>query len=422
MVGYKRPERARARTQVLLPPQVPDFGLSADPEFPQVEFEFVVLLLDGFRLVLIPQHEIGIQLEKSQRIRTVAEFFVPHLPVGNDPFDGGGDQRILVHGDHFGIGQQPEREVVYRPHVATDQQRGGEDGPQRNMGILFVGGQLGFVGIGTPAVSQPADHQHIGVVVPARGRGLRANVLRHEVIADDIRLLTALWPDREHAPHAGQFFTLRAWGADEAPFLSRPISVHKWDAETQTVEFLYAVVGEGTRKLTTLKKGDSFQLTGPMGNGFDVADILSKYQKIAVVGGGIGTAPMYQLTRELAAGGVKPDVFFGFRDKPYCMEEYRSIAGIVKVSTDTGAVGFHGFVTQLYDPADYDVVLVCGPTVMMRNAARLCAEKGTPCFVSLEKKMACGIGACLGCTCETRSGEGKSVCKNGPVFDAAEVF
>ena len=72
--------------------------------------------------------------------------------------------------------------------------------------------------------------------------------------------------------------------------------------------------------------------------------------------------------------------------------------------------------------ADYDVVLVCGPTVMMRNAARLCAEKGTPCFVSLEKKMACGIGACLGCTCETRSGEGKSVCKNGPVFDAAEVF
>ena len=113
-----------------------------------------------------------------------------------------------------------------------------------------------------------------------------ATVLRHEVIADDIRLLTALWPDREHVPHAGQFFTLRAWGADEAPFLSRPISVHKWDAETQTVEFLYAVVGEGTRKLTALKKGDSFQLTGPMGNGFDVADILSKYQKIAVVGGG----------------------------------------------------------------------------------------------------------------------------------------
>ena len=182
------------------------------------------------------------------------------------------------------------------------------------------------------------------------------------------------------------------------------------------------MVGEGTEKLAQLKQQDTFQLTGPMGNGFDVPDILSKYKKIAVVGGGIGTAPMFQLTRELAAAGVKPDVFFGFRDAPYCMEEYRSIANLVKVSTDTGAVGFHGFVTQLYDPADYDAVLICGPTVMMKNAARLCAEKGTPCFVSLEKKMACGIGACLGCTCETKGGEGKSVCKNGPVFDATEVF
>lgn len=173
-------------------------------------------------------------------------------------------------------------------------------------------------------------------------------------------------------------FTLRAWGADEAPFLSRPISVHKWEPETQTIEFLYQVIGEGTHKIAQLKTGDTFQLTGPMGNGFDIPALAEQYHKIAVVGGGIGTAPMYQVTRELAAAGVKPDVFFGFRDTPYCMEEYRSIANVVKVSTDTGAVGFHGFVTQLYDPADYDAVLICGPTVMMKNAARICAEKGTP--------------------------------------------
>lgn len=177
-----------------------------------------------------------------------------------------------------------------------------------------------------------------------------ATVLRNEVIAPDIRLLTVVWPDRDHAPHAGQFFTLRSWGADEAPFLSRPISVHRWNPDSSTIEFLYQVVGEGTEKLAQLKQQDAFQLTGPMGNGFDVPEIVSKYKKIAVVGGGIGTAPMYQLTRELAAAGVKPDVFFGFRDAPYCMEEYREIANLVKVSTDTGAVGFHGFVTQLYDP------------------------------------------------------------------------
>ena len=234
--------------------------------------------------------------------------------------------------------------------------------------------------------------------------------------------LTVQWQDRSREPHAGQFYMLRAWAADATPILSRPISVDDFDNQTGALTFLYQVKGEGTHKLAALKKDDTLTVTGPCGNGFDTAALAGQYKRIAVVGGGIGTAPMFQLTRELAAAGVKPDVFFGFRDAPYCMEEYRSIANVVKVSTDTGAVGFHGFVTQLYDPADYDAVLICGPTVMMKNAARLCAEKGTPCFVSMEKKMACGIGACLGCTCETKGGEGKSVCKNGPVFDATEVF
>ena len=247
-------------------------------------------------------------------------------------------------------------------------------------------------------------------------------VLRQETVAEDIMRLTVQWQDRSREPHAGQFYMLRAWAADATPILSRPISVDDFDNQTGALTFLYQVKGEGTHKLAALKKDDTLTVTGPCGNGFDTAALAGQYKRIAVVGGGIGTAPMFQLTRELAAAGVKPDVFFGFRDAPYCMEEYREIANLVKVSTDTGAVGFHGFVTQLYDPADYDVVLVCGPTVMMKNAARLCAEKGTPCFVSMEKKMACGIGACLGCTCETKGGEGKSVCKNGPVFDATEVF
>ena len=250
-----------------------------------------------------------------------------------------------------------------------------------------------------------------------------ATVLRNEVIAPDIRLLTVVWPDRDHAPHAGQFFTLRSWGRRRAPFLSRPISVHRWNPDSSTIEFLYQVVGEGTEKLAQLKQQDTFQLTGPMGNGFDVPDILSKYKKDRR--GGRRHRHRAHVPASPARAGRcrgKAGCVLWLPRHPYCMEEYRSIANLVKVSTDTGAVGFHGFVTQLYDPADYDVVLVCGPTVMMKNAARLCAEKGTPCFVSMEKKMACGIGACLGCTCETKGGEGKSVCKNGPVFDATEVF
>ena len=111
----------------------------------------------------------------------------------------------------------------------------------------------------------------------------------------DIRLLTVVWPDRDHAPHAGQFFTLRAWGADEAPFLSRPISVHQLEPETAAPSsFCIRWWARALEKIAQLKMKDTFQLTGPMGNGFDVAGlILSKYKKIAVVGGGIGTAPMY---------------------------------------------------------------------------------------------------------------------------------
>ena len=249
-----------------------------------------------------------------------------------------------------------------------------------------------------------------------------AVVLDQAVVAENICLLTVLWPNDNHAPHAGQFFTLRAWPHDEAPFLSRPISVHCWDAATHELQFLYQVKGIGTDKLARLTTGDRLQLAGPMGNGFAVADLAAKYDRIAVVGGGIGTAPLYQLVRELAAAGKKPDVFFGFADTPYCMEEYKEVANLVKVATDSGRYGFHGFVTQLYDPADYDVVLTCGPHIMMQNVYKGCAAAGTACYASLESKMACGIGACLGCTCKTNSGEGKSVCKHGPVFEASEVL
>ena len=248
-----------------------------------------------------------------------------------------------------------------------------------------------------------------------------ATVLRNEVIAPDIRLLTVVWPDRDHAPHAGQFFTLRSWGADEAPFLSRPISVHRWNPDSSTIEFLYQVVGEGTEKLAQLKQQDTFQLTGPMGNGFDVPDILSKYKKIAVVGGGIGTAPLLLLCKQLCRAGVRPDVYVGLRDTSYGMDRFVPWCHDVFVATDSGNEGHHGLVTDLLDAKNYDIVLTCGPMVMMRGVAKLCAAANVPCLASLEKKMACGLGACLGCTCHTKIGP-VTVCKDGPVFNAQEVF
>ena len=248
-----------------------------------------------------------------------------------------------------------------------------------------------------------------------------ATVLSHESILPDIRLLRALWPDREHAPHAGQFFTLRAWGADEAPFLSRPISVHKWEPETQTIEFLYQVIGEGTHKLAALKKDDTLTVTGPCGNGFDTAALVGQYKRIAVVGGGIGTAPLLLLCKELCRAGVRPDLFVGFRDTTYGMDRFVPWCRDIYAATDSGKEGHHGLVTDLLDVSKYDIVLTCGPMVMMRGVAKLCAAAGVPCLASLEKKMACGLGACLGCTCHTKIGP-VTVCKDGPVFNAQEVF
>ena len=248
-----------------------------------------------------------------------------------------------------------------------------------------------------------------------------ATVLSHESILPDIRLLRALWPDREHAPHAGQFFTLRAWGADEAPFLSRPISVDDFDNQTGALTFLYQVKGEGTHKLAALKKDDTLTVTGPCGNGFDTAALAGQYKRIAVVGGGIGTAPLLLLCKELGRAGVRPDLGVGVRDTTYGMDRFVPWCRDIYAATDSGKEGHHGLVTDLLDVSKYDIVLTCGPMVMMRGVAKLCAAAGVPCLASLEMKMACGLGACLGCTCHRKIGP-VTVCKDGPIFNAQEVF
>ena len=115
--------------------------------------------------------------------------------------------------------------------------------------------------------------------------------------------LTVQWQDRSREPHAGQFYMLRAWAADATPILSRPISVDDFDNQTGALTFLYQVKGEGTHKLAALKKDDTLTVTGPCGNGFDTAALAGQYKRIAVVGGGIGTAPLLLLCKELAAAG-----------------------------------------------------------------------------------------------------------------------
>ena len=245
-------------------------------------------------------------------------------------------------------------------------------------------------------------------------------VLRQKAVASDIRRLTVALPKEGPRPHAGQFYMLRCWGAAETPVLSRPISVHDVDEREGTLTFLYQIKGEGTQKLAHLAWGQTLTLTGPCGNGFDVAAAAAA-GRVAVVGGGIGVAPLLLLCRELAAAGCKPELYAGFRDAPYALEDFLPYCAAISVATDSGAVGYHGLVTGILHPEEFDLVLTCGPNVMMQGVYRLCAEKGVPCLASLERKMACGLGACLGCTCHTKVGP-RTVCQDGPVFKAEEVF
>jgi len=199
---------------------------------------------------------------------------------------------------------------------------------------------------------------------------------------------------------AGQFYLLRAW--DIEPLLSRPISIH--EILKDKISFIYQVAGKGTEILYKLKTGDNIKITGPLGNGFDTKILKGN---IAVVAGGVGIAPMKQILKELVAtnkhvDGFNIDFFCGFRNSVY-------------LSTEDGTAGYKGYITEVFDSLKYDVVLCCGPEIMMERTVNMCKTSKTPIWVSMEKHMACGIGACLVCTCKSE-GLNKRCCIDGPVF------
>jgi dihydroorotate dehydrogenase electron transfer subunit len=234
-------------------------------------------------------------------------------------------------------------------------------------------------------------------------------VLSHEQCASDVwRLTVSTVSDGD----PGQFYLLRCWDRD--PLLSRPISIH--DVGPGTLRFLYQVRGKGTGLLAHLKPGDDLTLTGPLGNGFRIADL---HGRVAVVTGGIGIAPALHLVRSLA--GCQVTVIAGFRQEVYALSQFPLYGAAVAVATEDGCDGARGFCTEIFDPHVYDAVATCGPMPMMARVAQLCAEAGVPCQASLEAHMACGMGACLVCSCATIKGN-KRVCADGPVFDATEVI
>ena len=215
----------------------------------------------------------------------------------------------------------------------------------------------------------------------------------------------------------GQFYMLRCWNLE--PLLSRPISIHYLD--TNKIVFLYQVVGKGTEKLSKLKKEDEIKLLGPLGNGFNIEDLG---RKIAIVAGGIGVAPMFYLAQSIRKQideNCKLDLYVGFRDSVYSIEQFKSFVDTIHISTETGNQGTKGYVTDEFRPEIYDTVLCCGPEVMMKKVINMCKEKQVTVYVSMENHMACGVGACLVCTCSTIKGN-KRACKDGPVFLGSDII
>ena len=205
----------------------------------------------------------------------------------------------------------------------------------------------------------------------------------------------------------GQFYMIRAW--EHEPVFSRPISVY--DADSGSVAFVYRVVGRGTEIFAGLRPDDPISLLGPLGNGFPDAE-----GKVALVGGGAGIAPLYLATKQIKAAhpGSRVEVFLGFSGEPFLVKEFESAA-------DRVVVNVGGFITDEINPSGYDQILSCGPEIMMKVLYEKCRGSGARVHVSLESRMACGVGACFVCS-RPVGGSNKKVCKDGPVFPAEEVF
>jgi len=223
------------------------------------------------------------------------------------------------------------------------------------------------------------------------------------------------------APKAGQFFMLKAQRS--SVFLPRPISVFEYSAQQGVLKFLISKRGTGTIELSQLQAGEKVQLTGPFGNSW--ADFLPESGKAALVAGGVGAAPLAALAAE------KTDFEFhffagfktGFRDK----EEENLVLGStvnakkLVITAEDGRNALNGKITDyLFEPESYDIIFGCGPVPMLRALKKKCEGKNVKCFVSIERRMACGAGVCLGCTVHTVKGN-RRCCKDGPIFDAWEI-
>ncbi len=231
----------------------------------------------------------------------------------------------------------------------------------------------------------------------------------------------------------GQFIHIKC-GKDNYHVMRRPISINKIDKKKGKIYILFQVVGESTRLLAQRVVGDDLDILGPIGNGFN---IYPESKKIMIVGGGIGVAPLLALCEESIRQGKEVRVLIGALKKELILSEesFKRLGARVDVATDDGSYKYKGFVTDLLEEAIQegwlpDQIFSCGPRPMLKKIANISSDAYIDCQVSLEERMACGIGACLGCVCKIKNEdkkqdkvkyEYKRVCIDGPIFEGSKV-
>lgn len=211
----------------------------------------------------------------------------------------------------------------------------------------------------------------------------------------------------------GQFLSLYCSGGDR--MLPRPISICEINKESGSLRLVYRVAGKGTEEFSSLKAGDSIEVMGPLGNGFPLGG-----ERAILIGGGIGIPPMLELAKRL---DCEKTIVLGYRDTVFLKEEFLAY-GEVFVSTEDGSSGVKGNVIDAIrsNKLQAEVIYACGPTPMLRGVKAYGKEKNIKSFLSLEERMACGIGACLACVCKTKEKDHHTnvnntrICKEGPVF------
>ena len=228
---------------------------------------------------------------------------------------------------------------------------------------------------------------------------------------------------------AGQF--VGVYTKDSATLLPRPISICGVSDDKKSIRLVYRVAGKGTADFSGLKEGDDVKLLGVLGNGYDIEELkkinATGGQGVLLLGGGIGVPPMLELAKELNAAGIKVISVMGYRDdKTFLLDEFKCFSDTYVASED-GSVGTKGNVLDAVKENNiaFDCICSCGPLPMLRAIKEFAGDK--PAFISLEERMACGVGACLGCVVKTKEVDHHShvnnarICTDGPVFAASEV-